>query len=125
MNPEIDVSGLFGMYEMERAAAHLIRKIASRQDWNTGICYEDFKDPHPPSPNHPKPFVDVILNCYIDNIERTGFLQLLYYQWLRPTPVTSKRYFGPRQNFVDRVLPRVLRAYGADVDTWKPITPGR
>jgi len=119
--PVLDLSHLFGMYEMERAAAYLIRQVASRQDWNTGICYEDFKDPNPASPNNPKPIVDIIFGCYLDSMERTGFLQLIYYQWLQPTPGTSKRSFGPKQSFVNRVLSRVVQAYGEDANTWKPL----
>ena len=96
----IDLSGVFGMTEMESAAARIILACETSESWKTAVTYD----------------------LMTDDFEQLGFLQLLYHKdWLVNFPL-SKRSFYVTQNFIERVKTHVSRTLAAQnaysLDQW-------
>lgn len=81
----------FGMYEMEAAAEEVVSKAIKYQDWNISITYDEISD-------------------------KSGFLQLIYANLLKPY-LLSKREFGPSEYFIEKVSLK----YGTTLRNLKPL----
>ena len=74
--------GVFGMFEMEKAAEKILEKAEKNQSWDIEVSLSEMGD---------------------DVSAENGFLHLLSYGWLRPTAF-SKSHFRISQSFIDRLL---------------------
>jgi hypothetical protein len=91
----LNLTGVFGMYEMEAAAKHIIATVEKVRSWD----------------------ISLTVNGWSDKAEQDGFLCLIAGGFLASRPCSSAHgEFVPTKAFIKRVKPRLRKTkWGIDL----------